>query len=70
MKRYAPFVLAIAFALILRSLWPRTVEVVSPPRITTRFDTVRTLDTVHITRTLRATVFDTVFLERVITAAP
>ena len=70
MKRYAPLVLAVAFALILRSLWPRTVEIVTAPRIVTRYDTVRTLDTVHITRTLTRTVWDTTILERVVTAAP
>jgi hypothetical protein len=46
------------------------VEVMTPPRIVTRWDTVQVLDTVHITRTIRETVFDTTILERVLTSAP
>lgn len=70
MKRYAPLVLAVAFALMVRSLWPRTVEVVTPPRIRTVYDTVTVLDTLAITRTIRRTQWDTVYLERVVTTVP
>lgn len=70
MKRWAPLVLAVAFALIVRSLWPRTIEIVTPPRIITQWDTVLRLDTVAILRTIRETRWDTIYLERVLTSAP
>lgn len=50
----AAFVVAIGFALIVRSVFPKTVA--SPPRIRTVYDTVRALDTVWIQRLRRDTI--------------
>ena len=50
--------------------WPRTVEVITPPRIHTVYDTVTTLDTAFITRVVTKTKWDTVYLERVTTTPP
>lgn len=46
----------IAAALLMRSLWPRTVEVPGVPRIRTVYDTVRRIDTAWIVRLRHDTV--------------
>lgn len=48
-------------ALLLRSLFPRTVVVASPPHIQTIHDTVATVDTLWLRRQVRV---DTLLLER------
>jgi hypothetical protein len=49
-KTGALIVLVLAGALALRELFPKREIVASPPRIETRYDTVRVLDTAWITR--------------------
>jgi hypothetical protein len=69
--KWIPLLVAVLGAgFIGRSLFPKTVEVVTPPRIVTHYDTVQTIDTAWVTRLVRETKWDTVFLERVVTAAP
>lgn len=62
-------VLAIAGALILRDLFPKTVTVASPPRITTVHDTVRVVDTAWVTKLRRDTIRVNV-VERVTVTVP
>lgn len=56
--------------LLSRQFWPRTVEVVHPPRIRTVYDTVTRLDTAFVTRIVERTKWDTVYLERVTMTPP
>lgn len=62
--------LVVAGALMLRSLFPRTVPVSLPPRIRTVFDTVRAVDTVWLRRTVEQLRVDTVLLERLSVTPP
>lgn len=62
-------VVAIAGAILLRDLFPRTEQIPSVPRIVTRYDTVRVIDTAWITRLRHDTVrVNTV--ERVVVTVP
>lgn len=51
----------------MRELFPKTVRVVTPPRIETRFDTVKTVDTLWLRRQVRV---DTMLLERLSVTPP
>lgn len=62
-------VVAIAVALLARSLFPKTVTVAGEPRIFTRYDTVRTIDTAWVARIRHDTVRVNL-LERVIVTVP
>ena len=69
MKRALPWVIvAIVAVLVVRELFPKRIEVVTPPRITTIRDTVRRLDTAWVTRLVRQT--DTLYRERVTVTLP
>lgn len=59
----------VAAILLVRSLWPRTVEVPSAPRIVTQYDTVARLDTAWITRLRHDTIRVNV-TERVVVTVP
>lgn len=61
-------VLVVAAALVIRDLFPKKVQVITPPRIVTVFDTVRALDTVWITKLRKQT--DTLYQERVTLSLP
>jgi hypothetical protein len=63
-------VLLVLGGVLTRSLFPKTIRQVVPPRIVTQYDTVEKLDTAWITREVQKTKWDTVYLERVITARP
>lgn len=66
-KGWAIVVVVVAGALALRELFPKTVRIVTPPRIETRFDTVKTVDTLWLRRQVRV---DTVLLERLSVTPP
>ena len=72
--KYAPWLALLVVALgagyMGRTLFPKTVQIATPPRIVTQYDTVARLDTAWVTRLVRETRWDTVYLERVMTAAP
>lgn len=63
-------VLLVLGGVLARALFPKTVREVVPPRIVTQWDTVQKLDTAWITREVQKTKWDTVYLERVISAKP
>lgn len=63
-------VLLILGGFLARTLFPKTVERVLPPRIVTQYDTVERIDTRYLDRVIRETKWDTVYLERVVTAKP
>lgn len=62
-------VVLVAFGLIVRTLFPKRVEVVRPPRIVTVYDTVKSIDTAWITR-LRVDTVKVNVLERVTVTVP
>jgi hypothetical protein len=66
----AGLVVAVAGALILRTLFPRSIARVVPPRTITVYDTVVRLDTAWVARRIRETRVDTVRLERLTVTAP
>lgn len=66
-KTLALVVLVVAGALVLRSLFPKTVVVASPPHISTIHDTIATVDTLWLRRQVRV---DTVLLERLSVTPP
>lgn len=67
-KTLAVLVLIIGGAVMLRELFPKRTLVASPPRITTVFDTVRTLDTLWLRKTV--TRAETLYRERVTVTPP
>lgn len=72
MKRVQWLSLVVAllgFAIMVRTLFPKRVEVIRPPRIITVWDTVRTIDTTWLTRVRHDTVKINV-LERVVVTVP
>jgi len=71
MKKHLPtIVLIIAGALMLRSLFPKRIEVATRPRIVTQYDTVKVLDTLWREKVRKEVQHDTVFAERVVRTLP
>jgi hypothetical protein len=67
----AVLVIAVASGLIFRSLFPKRIETVGPPRIVTRHDTTRILDTLWRVRWRETVRWDTLPPEVItITAKP
>lgn len=62
-------VVLIAFALVIRDLFPKRVEVARPPRIVTVWDTVQVVDTAWVQR-LRVDTVKVNVLERVTVTVP
>ena len=71
-KRFAwlgALIVLVAFGLMVRTLFPKHIDVVRAPRIVTHWDTVRVLDTAWITR-LRIDTVKINVLERVTVTVP
>lgn len=68
MKAIPWIVLAIVAIFLVREFFPKRIEVVRPPRITTVHDTVRALDTAWIVKLQRRV--DTQYVERVTLTLP
>jgi hypothetical protein len=67
--KIAPWIiLAIVGIVLVREFFPRRVEVIMPPRITTIHDTIRSLDTLWITKLKTKT--DTLYQERITLSLP